>query len=116
MIRHAVEPRDECEVLAHGEVVEQPRLIGKEGEVPLGVDRIFQQIASADVHAAAARRDDAGDRPQGRRLAGAVRADEPEHFSGTHAKRQVANGSEVAEQFGEPGNLYHERPADELGR
>ena len=47
-VGHPVEPADEAEVLLDGEVVEQVRLVGDEGEQGLGRDRLRGQVVPAD--------------------------------------------------------------------
>src|SRR3989454_5686901 len=49
-----------------------------------------------ELDAAAAKRQQPGDRAQRRRLAGAVAADEGDHFARVHLQRDLAHGHEVA--------------------
>ena len=52
--RDAVEAGDEAEVLLDGEVVEQARLVGDEGERALGGHRVGGEVDARDPHAAGA--------------------------------------------------------------
>src|SRR5262245_11078481 len=49
VIFDAIQPRDEGEVLAHGEVVEEARLVREECQLPLRWDRLARQIVPADA-------------------------------------------------------------------
>ena len=80
-VGHAVEPRDEPQMLLDREIVEQVRLVGDERERALGGDRVRLDVVPGDRDGAARRRDDAGEAAKRRRLAGAVRADEPEDLA-----------------------------------
>ncbi len=80
-VRHAVHTRDEFEVLTHGEVFEQVRLVGNEGERALRLHRVVGHVVAGDRHRALRRSDDADQTAERRRLARAVGAHEPEHLA-----------------------------------
>ena len=47
-VAHAVEPGGEAQVLQDGEVLEQLRLVGHEGQAALGLDRVGDDVVAAD--------------------------------------------------------------------
>ena len=92
LLAHAgdlIQPRHELQVLFDGEVVEEPRLVGHEGEMPFGVDGIVAKVESADADDAVGRRMDAGQRAQRGRLARAVRTDQPEDLAALDGEGEV---------------------------
>ena len=78
---HAVQARDEPQVLLDRQVLEQVRLVGHEREAPLRLERVLDDVVAVDRDAAGRRPQDAGQRPQRRRLAGAVRADQADDLA-----------------------------------
>ena len=60
-VGHAVGRRDEVEVLPDGQGIEQPRIVGHEGQLLLGRDRVRDDVVPADREAV--RRLAAGFRP-----------------------------------------------------
>src|SRR5215831_20924497 len=75
-VGHAVDPRDEPKMFLDREIVEEMRLVWNERERSLCLDRLALNVVAGDRHRSAGRGDDAGEAPQRRRLAGAVRTDE----------------------------------------
>ena len=63
-------------------------------------DGLRFDVGAADEHAAGRRRQEAGDDPHRRRLAGAVRPQEAEHLARRDAKAQVVYGAEPTVFFG----------------
>ncbi len=64
-------------------------------------------VVAGDRNRTPRRRDDAGEAAQRRRLAGAVRADEPEDLAGADVERDVAHGGEVAVELRQLANGDH---------
>ena len=95
VVAHAVDARDEIEVLAHGEVVEEPRLIRKERERALGRHRIGGDVVARDADDARGGRDDAGQAPEGGGLARPVGPNQAKHFPGAHDEGQLAHRREI---------------------
>src|SRR5207245_10128893 len=91
-----IQARDKLQMLFDGEVVEQPRLIRHERETALGPDRVEPQVDSADADLTVRRRVHAGQRPKGRRLAGAVRADQAEDLALVDAEGERIDGDHRA--------------------
>ena len=60
-VGHAVEARDEAEVLFDGEILEEMRFVGDEREPLLGGDRVALDVVPRDRHRPARRRDDPGE-------------------------------------------------------
>ena len=106
-VAQLVKPPGEFEVLADGEVVEEPRLVGEKCEELFCFERIIAQIVPPDFYAPMGRGDDARDAAQRGRLARAVRPDEAHHFSRLHAEREVADRGDVAVEFGEAFDCDH---------
>src|SRR4051794_35399222 len=68
-----IQPRYELQVLLDGEVVEEPRLIRHEREMPFGVDRVAAEVEPADADDAVRGRMNARQGAERGGLAGAVR-------------------------------------------
>ncbi len=85
--------------------------LGHEDEAArrLGVRRKPRHILAGEDDAPAPRRDAAEDRPQGRRLAGAVRADDGGEMAGVGLERNVPQHLHLAIAGGERGD-FEERP------
>jgi hypothetical protein len=75
-VAHAVEARDELQVLLDGEVVEEVRLVGDEGELRLAATGSAARSTPATRTRPADGHEDAGAAAQRGGLAGAVDADE----------------------------------------
>src|SRR2546430_13533506 len=82
-------------------------LVGHDRYPPLRGSRIALLVVSADADRPPRRPDDAREAAQRRGLAGAVGADQPEHFAGRHAERQVADRRDAAVRLREPLDLDH---------
>ena len=96
VVGDAVDTGGELEVLLDRQVVEEARLVGEEGEIPLRFDAVLDDVVAADQDLAVARRMDAGERAERRRLSGPVRTDEPEDFARLHGEGEVVDGRQVA--------------------
>ncbi len=96
---------------AEGEVFVDPHL-RVEGDVfrqvaehAAGFDRIFEKVAPVDGDLAGARRQEAGDHPDGGGFAGAVGAQDAEDFAVGNREGDVAHRREVAVAAGEASEL-----------
>ena len=109
-IDDAVQPGDQPEVLVNRQVLEQVRLIRHECQPALGFERIGDEVVAIDADMARGGAQDARQRPEGRRLAGAVGADEAHDFSRRDLERQIVNGGEIDEDAPEvlDGNRHEE--------
>ena len=101
------------EVLAHGEVVEElQRLPGPtEAETGAPVGGQARDLPAVEMDAPA-RRDEARDAVDERRLARAVRADEADEPAGLDDEVDLVDGPQAAERHGHPGGgeERHQRP------
>src|SRR6185312_5591883 len=88
----------ELDVLAHGEVVVEREALAHVPDVALDRLRFAEHVVSGDRRFAARRREETGEHADGRRLAGAVRAEEAEHLARTHVEGDVIDGREAAER------------------
>jgi hypothetical protein len=107
IVRHAVQAGDEDEVLPHGEIFEEARLVGEEGELALGRDGFRGQVRAVDAHRPLRGRDDAGAAAQGGRFAGAIRPHQPHHLAGLDGKGEVSHRREIAVELGEAVDFDH---------
>jgi hypothetical protein len=111
-LRHLVDLGGEGEVLPHGQVLEEPRLIGKKRELALGRDGIGGEVDARDSQGPRRRRDDAGGAAEGGGLARAVGSDQAHDLARLDREREVMDGGEVAIALGEAADFNHAR---ELG-
>ena len=109
VVGDAVYARDEVEVLADREVVEEPGFVGEKRELALGGDGIGGEIDTANADGAAVGGDDAGEAAERAGFAGAVGADEAEDLAGLNGERQITDGGEIAVAFGEARDFDHGR-------
>ena len=89
-----IQPRNEPKVLLDGQVLEQVRLVRHERQPALGGDRIGDDIVAVDRDAAGGRPQNAGERPQGGRLARAVGTDESDDLAGAGLEREIVDRRE----------------------
>src|SRR5262249_32664457 len=106
-IPNLVNPRREDQMLLHGEIIKQARLVIEEGELALGGYRVGGQVRAAKRHTAACRGNDAGKTPKSRRLSGAIRADQTKDLARLHRKGEFIDGDKFAVKLREPFDLYH---------
>jgi hypothetical protein len=96
LARHPEEPPVEDEVLLHGEAAVERVRLRDDADDPLGLGRRGDDVDPAH-HGAARRRDDpGGQHPGGRRLAGAVGAEQAEDLAAAHRQVEVGHGPDVA--------------------
>jgi hypothetical protein len=83
-------------VLVDRQVFEEMRLVGHERETPLGLERIEDEVVAVDAHPPRGRAQDSGERSERGRLAGAIRADQPDDLPCADLERQIGHGGERA--------------------
>src|SRR6185312_12926643 len=86
----------ELDVLAHGEVVVEREALAHVPDVALDRFRFTEHVVSGDRRFAARRREETGKHADGRRLAGAVGAEEAEYLAGPHVEGDVIDSREAA--------------------
>jgi hypothetical protein len=70
--------------------------LGDDADVLAGGNRLGNDVAAADAGGAAGRRDVAGQHPNGRALAGTVRAEKPEDLATADGETDVIDGDALA--------------------
>lgn len=95
-VAHAVDAGRQAQVLRHGEVVEEIRLIGEKCQLAFGLHRRSGEVPPADEDAPGRRPVDAHQAAERGGLARAVGPDEPEDFAGADTERQMADGRDGA--------------------
>jgi hypothetical protein len=97
------------DVLPDAEVAEQPDVLECPGDPGPGegLGRGSGEIGAVEHDAAAARGDDAGEQVEGRRLAGAVGADQPQDLAAAQLQVVVGEGGEAAEALRQTRNVKH---------
>ena len=103
----AVDAREERHVVPDGEVIEEVRLIGDEGELSARLDGVVDDVVAADAYATRVHRNDAGETTQRRRLAGAVRPHQAEDLAFADAQRKLVHGGEAFVGLDELFDLDH---------
>ena len=78
------------EVLQHGQRLREAEALRHVADAPLHRRRVGHRVDAADRGAAGARHQQAGEEAQERRLAGAVRPDQPEQLAGLHLEGDPA--------------------------
>ena len=108
----AVQPAEELEVGRRRQLVVQARRLGQDPDP--GPDRLglVDDIEPVDGCVSLARRDERGQHPDRRRLARAVRAEEPQDLAPEHVEVHPADRPEVPESPAETGRVEH----DGIGR
>ena len=99
------DPRDKLEVLAHGHLGVQRRRLRKITSPAFCFNRLFEHVEPRDDRLAFRCRHVAGQNAHGRRLAGAVRAEEAEDFSALDAEVQVVDRGDAPVTLREVLNL-----------
>ena len=90
----AVKAREREQVVAHVQQQIRGLFLDDDADAPPDLERRFDRIVAEDFHAAAGRPRERGHDAQRCRLAGAVRAEQPEDRSGPHRKREVIDGTD----------------------
>src|ERR1051326_3236322 len=97
----AVEARDVAQVFPPREIVIKSGIFRQIADAPFDFDRLARWIEAADAHAAAARLRQAKQHEDGRRFAGAVRAEKAEDLALIDPEGKAVDGDQVAVTFGE---------------
>ena len=105
---HALDLRDEPQVIAHGHVGIEGRGLREISGPALGFERMIEDVVAGDRGLALSGRHVAGDDPHGGGLAGAVWAQEPENLARIRPKTDVIDGRKWAVFLGKVLNLDHE--------
>ena len=105
--REPVQPRDQLQRLDAAQVRIQERLVGQVADVALERDRVGVAVAAQDGGAPRARAQQAHQQADGRRLARAVRPQEPHHLARLDAQVQIVDRRLVAEPLAEADGLDH---------
>ena len=77
------------------------RVAREEADAALGGNRLGVDVEAVDQHPAAVGRQDAGQHPQRRGLAGAVGTEQPDDLAGPHRERHVVDGDHPTEALAE---------------
>ena len=115
VVLHLVNPRGERQVLLHGQVIEQARLIREKRQLPLRRNRIGPKVMPANADAAARRRNNAREAAQGGGLARAIGPHQAHHLAGLNLEAEFVHRHELAVQLGQCFNLNHELRLAEMG-
>ena len=102
----AVEPADHLEVEAGAEQAVDGRLLCGDADTPAHRGRVVDDVEAGDGRPALGRRRDGREDAQGRRLAGAVVAEQTEDRAPGHLEIEVPQGPEVAEALAEPLGVH----------
>ena len=106
-VGHAIGRRDEIEVLPNRQGIEQPRIVGHEGQLLLGGDRVFDDVVSADREPSGGRLEDSGHGAEGRGLPGPVGTEHAQDRPGSDVERQVLHRQGLAVVLREAGYGNH---------
>src|SRR5581483_3219402 len=99
----AEQPGEELEVLGHREAEIEPGAFRHHGDSLPDLRAAARVERDArDARGAGRRRDQRGEHAHGRRLAGAVRPEEPEDLTGLDAERDVVDGDAFAKALRQP--------------
>ena len=110
-VGNPVQPGEQLQVVLDGEVLEQVGLVGDEGKMAARVDGLGGHVVAAKRDVAGGRRHDAGQAPQGRRLAGTVGAHEAEDVARLDAQRDAIDGPRAVVVLHQLANLDQGSPA-----
>ncbi len=112
--RHEVHLGEELDVLVDREVVVERELLRHVADARLHAVGVLHDVDAVDGGRSLARREQATEHPDRRRLAGAVRAEESEDAPSRHLEVEVIDGDEVAEPTHEAAALDGEIAHDAL--
>ena len=106
-----VEPPDrgqERQVFVGRELLVERRLLGREPEVPFGLDRTFAEGHAGDPHASLIGLLEPRGGAEQRALAGAVRAQQADDLAGAHLETHAVQRDQGSVAAGEAGDLEHQ--------
>ena len=89
-------------MLAHGEVLEEARLVREEGQLALGLHRVRGEQVPRDAHLPRGGREDAREAAQRGGLPCPVGPHQAQHLAGRHAEAQVLHGPQLAVGLAQP--------------
>ena len=104
---HALDARDEVQVLPDGHVRIQGRRFRQVAGAPLGLDRVSEDVVAGDRRPTVGWRHVAGQDPHRGGLARPVRTQEPENLSAFDSEADVVHGRDPAVAFGDVFDLNH---------
>jgi len=110
-----VEPADHVEVLEAGEVLIDRGVLAGEPDVAAHVVRVFEDVDARDFGGAAVGAQEGGEDAHGRRLAGAIGAEQPEHGAGADIEVDTAERGDLAVALGQAGRPDGVLPVDSIG-
>ena len=93
----AVDAAEERDVLIDGQQLVERELLRHVADPPLDAFRIARHVHAADDRRPGGRLEEAAQHPDGRRLPGAVAAEEPEDLPARHVEAHAVDGDELAE-------------------
>src|SRR5690606_9560104 len=105
--RHAVQPGDVGQVLASGQPVVEADLIGQVADASLDAQRLAGRVKPEHAHFTGGRLRQPEQHEDGRRLAGAIRAEQAEHLALAHGEVYAVNRRDRPVLFDEALDLYH---------
>ena len=100
--RDAVQASRVAQVLAPGHAVVEADAVRQVADAALHLERVPGRIEADDAGPARRRLGQAEEHQDGRRLAGAVLAEQPEDLAGVDLEVEVVDGDEVAVALGQP--------------
>ena len=99
------QPRGELEVLPRRGPRHQPADVGAVADQPLDGERVGADVVAGHPDLARGRRDHAGEDAHGRRLAGAVAAEERRRLAGVALEVDAGDGLDLAEAHVQPADV-----------
>src|SRR5512136_860362 len=102
----AIDPAEKADVLLNRKVFIQGKSLGHVADRFFDFFRLSGDVKTSHLRRARSRREKAAKHPDCCRLAGAVRPQEPKHFSLGHVETDLVDGHETAEFFGQVTDLY----------
>src|SRR5262245_13613834 len=101
----AVDRREEVEVLENGEVLVEREPLRNVSDAPADLFAVRHHVQAVDPGASLRRREETAEDPDERRLAGAVRTEEPVDLAARNAERDAVEGPHLAEVARHPLDL-----------
>ena len=103
----ALHVRDEVEVRGDRHVAVERDVLGQVADPAPHLERLLEHVEAGHPGGPARGRHEAGEDPHGRRLAGAVRAEEADDLALLHGERHVLDGRNGSVVLGEAIDLDH---------